>query len=34
MAEKKEKIISDPSGSYTGHPLDREERPIQDADDL
>jgi len=27
-------IISDPNGSYTGRPLDPEERPIQDADDL
>lgn len=27
-------IISDPMGSYTGIPLDREEKPVQDADDL
>ncbi len=27
-------IVTDPNGSYTGRPLDREERPIQDADDL
>ena len=34
MKEKKDKIISDPNGSYTGRPLDRNEKPIQDADDL
>lgn len=34
MKEKKEKIISDPNGSYTGRPVDRNEKPIQDADDL
>lgn len=27
-------IITDPNGSYTGRPLDQDERPIQDADDL
>lgn len=27
-------IISDPYGSYTGRPLDPNEIPIQDADDL
>ncbi len=32
--EKKEKIVSDPNGSYTGRPVDRSEKPIQDADDL
>ncbi len=31
---KKDKIITDPNGSYTGRPLDRDEKPIQDADDL
>ena len=25
---------TDPLGSYTGNPLDREELPVQDADDL
>ena len=25
---------TDPQGSYTGQPLDRRERPVQDADDL
>jgi hypothetical protein len=25
---------SDPSGSYTGVPLNRHEKPVQDADDL
>lgn len=33
-AEKEEIIITDPFGSYTGQPMDTEERPIQDADDL
>lgn len=32
--ENNEKIVTDPFGSYTGKPLDPEERPIQDADDL
>ena len=32
--ENKEKIVSDPNGSYTGRPVDPEDRPIQDADDL
>ncbi len=32
--KKKEIIITDPNGSYTGRPLDPKERPIQDADDL
>lgn len=27
-------IITDPFGSYTGMPIDPEERPVQDADDL
>ena len=31
---KEEKIVSDPNGSYTGLPLDRDEKPVQDADDL
>ena len=34
MKEKQERIISDPNGSYTGRPVDRNEKPIQDADDL
>ena len=25
---------TDPSGSYTGKPLDETDRPVQDADDL
>lgn len=25
---------ADPSGSYTGVPLDKKARPVQDADDL
>ena len=32
--KEKEKIQTDPFGSYTGRPLDPEEKPIQDADDL
>lgn len=27
-------IISDPFGSYTGRPVNLDERPVQDADDL
>lgn len=27
-------IVTDPNGSYTGRPVDPEERPVQDADDL
>lgn len=27
-------VVTDPNGSYTGRPLDREEVPVQDADDL
>lgn len=29
-----EKIVTDPFGSYTGRPADKDEKPIQDADDL
>ena len=31
---KEERINSDPFGSYTGRPVDPNDRPIQDADDL
>lgn len=31
---KKDKIITDPNGSYTGRPLDNDDKPTQDADDL
>ncbi len=31
---KKEKIVTDPNGSYTGRPTAPTEKPIQDADDL
>ena len=31
---KKEKIETDPDGSYTGRPKDPYEKPVQDADDL
>lgn len=31
---KKDKIITDPNGSYTGRPLDPNDKPVQDADDL
>lgn len=24
----------DPAGSYTGHPISADEKPVQDADDL
>ncbi len=27
-------MITDPFGSYTGVPLDQDETPVQDADDL
>ena len=30
----KEVISTDPFGSYTGRPIDLNDRPIQDADDL
>ena len=30
----KKRIVADPNGSYTGRPRDREEIPVQDADDL
>ncbi len=32
----KNKFVSnfDPNGSYTGVPVDKNEKPIQDADDL
>ncbi len=32
--EKEEVIISDPQGSWTGVPIDKNDKPIQDADDL
>lgn len=31
---KKEEIITDPFGSYTGLVKDPDEKPVQDADDL
>ena len=31
---KKEKIITDPFGSYTGLVEEPDEKPVQDADDL
>ena len=30
----KKRIVTDPNGSYTGRPRDREEIPVLDADDL
>ncbi len=30
----KKLIISDPDGSYTGKPIIKNEKPVQDADDL
>jgi len=32
--DKQQIINTDPFGSYTGRPIDDDERPIQDADDL
>ena len=32
--KKKEKIETDPLGSYTGRPKDSNEKPVQDADYL
>ena len=34
MKESKKKINTDPFGSYTGVPADKDENPVQDADDL
>ncbi len=34
LRNKSQKIKSDVEGSYTGVPEDKNERPIQDADDL
>ena len=31
---KEEIIVTDPFGSYTGVPMNPDERPVQDADDL
>lgn len=31
---KTQRINTDPFGSYTGSPADKDEKPIQDADDL
>ena len=31
---KKPQIVTDPQGSWTGRPVDRDEQPVQDADDL
>ncbi len=31
---RKDRIITDPNGSYTGRPEDVNEMPVQDADDL
>lgn len=31
---KRNRIETDPNGSYTGRPKDPTEKPIQDADDL
>lgn len=32
--KKEPRIVTDPFGSYTGIPKDRDEQPVQDADDL
>ncbi len=34
MKDPKEKIITDPFGSYTGLVKEPGEKPVQDADDL
>ena len=34
MAKKKEKIVTDPFGSYTGLVRHPGEKPVQDVDDL
>lgn len=34
VEDKKEKIVTDPFGSYTGLVKDPGEKPVQDADDL
>ena len=32
--EEKSRIITDPDGSYTGTPENKNEQPVQDVDDL
>lgn len=32
--KKREPIVTDPNGSYTGRGTDPQEEPVQDADDL
>lgn len=32
--KEKKKIVADPMGSYTGRPVQLDEKPVQDADDL
>lgn len=32
--KKKQKIVTDPFGSYTGRATDPTDKPVQDADDL
>ncbi len=34
VKQKDDGIKSDVQGSYTGTPLDKNEKPVQDADDL
>ena len=34
MKKQKEKIVTEPFGSYTGLVKHPEEKPVQDADDL
>ena len=34
MKKKKDRIVTDPFGSYTGRCTDPYEKPVQDADDL
>lgn len=32
--KQEKKILTDPQGSYTGRPIEKEELPVQDVDDL
>lgn len=34
ISTEENSIITDPNGSWTGVPLDKKEKPIQDVDDL
>lgn len=34
VKRNKDGVIADPQGSYTGIPVDKNDKPVQDADDL